>query len=83
MENDIKSAEVIKTLEFLFSKLQQVLYKCSFFVLFKSYSISCLGKKSGKSLKFWIQRSVRTLIVVRVSMLGARERGVPGVDLMD
>ena len=34
-------------------------------------------------LKFWIQRSVRILIVVRVSMLSACERGLPSVDLMD
>ena len=62
---------------------KMMLYKwIFFFVVVKSYSISCFRKKSGKSLQFWIQKSVRTLIVMRVSMLSACERGLPSFDLM-
>ena len=48
---EIKSGRMLKSLEFFFSKLQQVLYKVVF-VLVKSYSISpvCLQRPTQKAL---------------------------------
>ena len=52
-------SNLIHSLACLQRTMQKVLFDCFFYV--SIYHLFDIGEKSGKSLKFWIQKSVQTL----------------------
>ena len=52
-------SNLIHSLACLQRTMQKVLFGCFFYV--SIYHLFDIGEKSGKSLKFWIRKSVQTL----------------------